>query len=413
MTADLHAAALDEVERKEFVAAATAFLEANAERLPAAEQFEWGRGSGHVHLLGREVEDPKALIAEARKWRAKVFDAGFGWLGGPVEYGGAGRHHDLDGVYRHLEGQFDVPDQSAWGVAWEMVAPAILVHGSEDVKLRYLRRIYRGELLCSQLLSEPGNGSDLAGLRTKAVRDGDESVVNGQKVWSSYAHLADLGQLMARTDPDVPKHQGLTMFLLPMDTDGVDARPLRQMNGNAEFNEVFLTDVRVPDANRVGAAGRGWAAVLTTLMSERAAVGSGKTSAASDPALILLEVARHVDRISDPVVRQTLAEVLTHRKLIEWVGARGEQLVASGASRGAEGSILKLLSSRQIRRIANLAGDLLGPSFMADSGDWGTYTWSNYLCSTPGLRIAGGTDEIQHNILGERILGLPKEPGLV
>ncbi|CAB4731246.1 MAG: acyl-CoA dehydrogenase [Actinobacteria bacterium] len=411
MTADLHAAALDEDERREFVAVATSFLEANAERLPAAESFTWGRGP-EVRLMGKDDEDPRALIAQARAWRAKVFDAGFGWLGGPVEYGGGGRHHDLDGIYRSLESEFDVPDQSAWGVAWEMVAPAILVHGNEDVKQRYLSRIYRGELLCSQLLSEPGNGSDLAGLRTKAVRDGDEWVVNGQKVWSSYAHLAELGQLMARTDPDAPKHKGLTMFLLPMDTPGVEPRPLRQMNGNAEFNEVFLTDVRVPDGNRVGDAGRGWAAVLTTLMSERAAVGSGKTSAAADPALILVELARHMDRLNDAVVRQTLAEVLTHRKLIEWVGARGEALVASGQARGAEGSILKLLSSRQIRRIATLAGSLLGPAFGADTGEWGTFAWSDYLCSTPGLRIAGGTDEIQHNILGERILGLPKEPHL-
>ena len=412
MAADLHSSALSEDEKRAFVAEATAFLEANAERRQAAESFAWGRGP-EVRLMGKDDDDPRALIALARAWRAKVFDAGFGWLGGPKEYGGGGRHHDLDGIYRSLESEFDVPDQSAWGVAWEMVAPAILVHGNEEVKQRYLRRIYRGELLCSQLLSEPGNGSDLAGLRTKAVRDGDEWVVNGQKVWSSYAHLAELGQLMARTDPDAPKHKGLTMFLLPMDTPGVEPRPLRQMNGNAEFNEVFLTDVRVPDANRVGDAGRGWAAVLTTLMSERAAVGSGKTSAAADPALILVELARHMDRLDDAVVRQTLAEVLTHRKLIEWVGTRGEALVASGQARGAEGSILKLLSSRQIRRIANLAGSLLGPAFGADTGEWGTFAWSDYLCSTPGLRIAGGTDEIQHNILGERILGLPKEPGLV
>jgi len=412
MAADLPASALSEDEKHAFISEATAFLEANAERRQNTESFTWGKGP-EVRLMGKDDEDPRALIAQARAWRATVFDAGFGWIGGPKEYGGGGRHHDLDGVYRGLESEFDVPDQSAWGVAWEMVAPAILVHGNEEVKQRYLRRIYRGELLCSQLLSEPGNGSDLAGLRTKAVRDGDEWVVNGQKVWSSYAHLAELGQLMARTDPDAPKHKGLTMFLLPMDTPGVEPRPLRQMNGNAEFNEVFLTDVRVPDANRVGDAGRGWAAVLTTLMSERAAVGSGKTSAAADPALILVELARHMDRLDDAVVRQTLAEVLTHRKLIEWVGTRGEALVASGQARGAEGSILKLLSSRQIRRIANLAGSLLGPAFGADTGEWGTFAWSDYLCSTPGLRIAGGTDEIQHNILGERILGLPKEPWLV
>ena len=168
------------------------------------------------------IDDARQHIARARAWRATVFDAGFGWLGGPVAYGGAGRHPDLDHEYRRLEANYDVPDQGAWQVAWEMVAPAVQAHGSESLKQRYLRRIHRGELLCSQLLSEPEAGSDLAGLRTRAARDGDEWVVNGQKVWSSYAHLADIGQLMARTDPDVPKHQGLSMFLLPMDSAGVD-----------------------------------------------------------------------------------------------------------------------------------------------------------------------------------------------
>ncbi len=172
-----------------------------------------------------------------------------------------------------------MPDQSSWGVAWDMVGPAVAVHGSEDLKRRFLGPIYRGDLLCSQLLSEPEAGSDLAGLKTRAVRDGDEWVVNGQKVWNSMAHRAQIGQLMARTDPDVPKHQGLTMFLLPLDSPGVEIRPLKQMNGQAEFNEVFLTDVRVPDANRVGEPGSGWRAVLTTLMSERASVGASKAAA--------------------------------------------------------------------------------------------------------------------------------------
>jgi acyl-CoA dehydrogenase len=289
-----------------------------------------------------------------------------------------------------------------------MVAPAVLAHGTEDIKRRFLRRIFRGELVCSQLLSEPSGGSDLAGLLTKAVRDGDEWVVNGQKVWSSYAHKADIGQLMARTNPDVPKHQGLSMFLLPMETPGVEARPLRQMNGQAEFNEVFLTDVRVPDANMVGEAGSGWRAVLTTLMSERAAVGSGK-STSLDPAGMLLELARHLERTDDPVVRQKLAQIMTNRQLLRWLTMRAESDVAAGKERGPEGSLVKLLSSRQNRAIGGLAGELLGPAMTADTGEWGTYTWAHYLCSSPGMRIAGGTDEIQHNILGERVLGLPKD----
>jgi alkylation response protein AidB-like acyl-CoA dehydrogenase len=409
--ADESAPQLSDDERRAFIAEATAFLEANAERRATrTEGFTWGEGADEVRLMGgKEDGSEDERLAAARVWRATVFDAGFGWLGGPVQYGGAGRSPELDQIYRSLESEFDVPDQGAWGVAWEMVAPAVLAHGSEDVKQRFLRPIYRGELLCSQLLSEPEGGSDLAGLRTRAVRDGDQWVVNGQKVWSSYAHKADLGQLMARTNPDVPKHQGLTMFLLPMDMEGVEVRPLRQMNGAAEFNEVFLTDVRVPDANRVGDAGSGWRAVLTTLMSERAAVGSNKSSTV-DATSLLLELARHLERTDEAVVRQRLAEVVTHKRVLEWLTLRAEAAVAGGKERGAEGSIVKLISSRQNRRIANLAGDLLGPAFTADTGEWGTYSWSQFLCSTPGLRIAGGTDEIQHNILGERVLGLPRDP---
>src|SRR5215207_8177283 len=376
---DSSAPELSEDERRAFIDEATGWLEANAERRPdLTEDFTWGTGAEVALMAGRDDGDEDQRLAAARAWRARVFDAGFGWLGGPVEYGGAGRNPELDQIYRGLEAEFDVPDQGAWGVAWEMVAPAVLAHGSEDVKRRFLRPIYRGEILCSQLLSEPEGGSDLAGLRTRAVRDGDQWVVNGQKVWSSYAHKADIGQLMARTNPDVPKHQGLTMFLLPMDTPGVEVRPLRQMNGQAEFNEVFLTDVRVADANRVGDAGAGWRAVLTTLMSERAAVGASKGSSV-DSATMVLELARHVGRTGDPVIRQRLADVLTHRQLLRWLTMRAESAVAAGKERGAEGSIVKLVSSRQDRRIADPAGELLGPALTADTGEWGTYTWAHFL----------------------------------
>jgi acyl-CoA dehydrogenase len=402
---------MDDHARRDFVARATAFLEANASRRPSgSEDFEWGVGDGKVRVLAApDPGDEDERLARAAAWRAIAFDAGVAWPGGPAAYGGGGLDPELDHVYRELEAAFDVPDQGMYGVAWDMVGPAILAHGSEDLKRRFLRPIYRGEMLCSQLLSEPEAGSDLAGLKTRAVEDGDEWVVNGQKVWNSYAHKAKLGQLMARTDPDVPKHQGLTMFLLPLDTPGVEVRPLRQMTGDAEFNEVFLTDVRVPDANRVGEPGSGWRAVLTTLMSERASVGSSAAARAVNPVRMLTELARHLDRTADPIVRQKLAEVHIVDFLIRKVGQRGDDLRHhTGAERGAEGSILKLLGSRQNFRIAELAGELLGPAFAADTGEWGTYTWSRFLTGAPAMRIAGGTDEIQHNILGDRVLGLPR-----
>ena len=395
-------------ERESFVAEATRWLEEHAERRRPAAASSWGEGP-EVKLMGSDEDDADAALDDARAWRRQVFDAGYGWLGGPVEFGGAGRHPELDVIYRELEAEFDVPDQSAWNVAWHMVAPAIAAHGSDDLKRRFLAPIHRSDILCSQLLSEPSGGSDLAGLTTRAVRDGDEWIVNGQKVWSSYAHQAEIGQLMARTDPDVPKHQGISMFLLPLDTPGVEVRPLKQMNGGADFNEVFLTDVRVPHENMVGEPGGGWRAVLTTLMSERASVGSG-APAATDPVKNLIELARHVGRTDDPVIRQHLAEAVTHRRVIEYLAMRAEAEVAMGRERGAEGSIVKLLGSKQNFRLGHLAGELLGPAMVADTGEWGTYTWSRFLCSAPGLRIAGGTDEIQRNILGERVLGLPKEP---
>ncbi|MEO5902347.1 MAG: acyl-CoA dehydrogenase family protein [Ilumatobacteraceae bacterium] len=403
---------MDEAQHREFVKRATAFLEANAGRRPIkSDTFVWGEGEDDIRLLGSaDPEHEDQRMAEAAAWRAKAFDAGFAWAGGAKAHGGGGLDPELNDVWREVEGDFLVPDQGHYGVSWDMVGPAVEVHGSDDLKRRFLGPIYRGDLLCSQLLSEPEAGSDLAGLKTRAVRDGDEWIVNGQKVWNSYAHKAKIGQLMARTDPDAPKHQGLTMFLLPMDTPGVEVRPLKQMTGDAEFNEVFLTDVRIPDANRVGEPGSGWRAVLTTLMSERASVGANKASQGASPARMVTELARHLGRTSDPVIRQKLAEVHVVDFLIRNVAARAEaEREKSGAERGAEGSILKLLGSRQNCRIGDLAGELLGPAFTADTGEWGTYNWSRYRCAAPALRIAGGTDEIQHNILGERILGLPRE----
>ncbi len=402
---------MDEQVRQAFVQRATEFLEANAtRRVEKTEDFVWGEGEGHVRLMSAEG-DPDARIAAAKAWRAQAFDAGVAWPGGATEYGGGGLDPELDHLYRELEADFEVPDQGMFGVAWDMVGPAVAVHGSEDLKRRFLGPIYRGDLLCSQLLSEPEAGSDLAGLKTRAVKDGDEWIVNGQKVWNSYAHKAQIGQLMARTDPDVPKHQGLTMFLLPMDTPGVEVRPLKQMTGDAEFNEVFLTDVRVPDANRVGEPGSGWRAVLTTLMSERASVGSGAANKAVSPVRMLTELAKHVGATDDPFVRQQLAEAHTVDFLIRKVAQRGDDLrTATGAERGAEGSILKLLGSKQNFRLAGIAAHLLGPKFTADTGEWGTYTWAQFLTGAPAMRIAGGTDEIQHNILGDRVLGLPREP---
>jgi alkylation response protein AidB-like acyl-CoA dehydrogenase len=349
-------------------------------------------------------------LQRGREWRRLVFDSGFGWLGGPPALGGAGRPPQLDEEYRLLEREFDVPDQQPFATGTHLVAPAILANGTEDVQQRFLPGLFRGDLVACQLLSEPEAGSDLAGLRTSATRDGDDWIVSGQKVWTSQAHLADVGQLLARTDMDAPKHRGLTMFLVDMRSPGVTVRPLRQMTGETHFNEVFLDDVRVPDANRVGPLGSGWSAVMATLMAERAAVGSGAANSAVDPVARLIELAHHLGALDDPRIRQRLATAHTNAELRRFLVVRLEAAVAAGRPTGPEGSILKLLFAEQGRSCGDLAGDLLGPSLTAHTGEWGTFAWARWVTGAPMLRIAGGTDEIQRNTLAERVLGLPKEP---
>ena len=403
----------DVVPITEFRAAATNFLDAHATRRAGpAGHAHWGGGDDAIGLLDphpdREAE--AQAIEDARAWRRLVFDAGFGWLGGPTHLGGAGRSAALDEEYRVLEQGFAVPDQQPFATGTHLVAPAILAHGNDDVQRRYVPGLFRGDLLACQLLSEPEAGSDMAGLRTRAILDGDCWVVTGQKVWTSQAHISDVGQLLVRTDPDAPKHRGLTMFIIDMRSAGVTVRPLRQMTGESHFNEVFLDEVRVPDANRVGALGAGWHAVMATLMAERAAVGSGATNSAVDPVARLVELARHLGRADDPTVRQRLAARHTNAELRRYLGRRHEAVMRAGRPPGPEGSMLKLLYSQQARHCGDLAGELLGAALGADTGEWGTFAWARWVTEAPMVRIAGGTDEIQRNILAERVLGLPKEP---
>lgn len=349
-------------------------------------------------------------LAEARVWRAKVFDAGFGWLGGPPDLGGAGRSPLLDEEYRQLELGFDVPSQNIFSSAMSLVAPSILAYGSADLKMRFLPGMFRGDILCCQLLSEPDFGSDLAGIATRAVRDGDDWIVTGQKVWSSYAHLAEAGQLLARTNPDVEKHQGLTMFIIDMKSPGVEVKPLRQMTGDYHFNEIFLSEVRVPDRNRVGAPGEGWRAVQATLMSERHAVASGATNPGPDPVERLRQLASRQGLAGDPRVRQDLARIYINAEILRLLNLHKAEMLRTGQALGAEGSIAKLANARQAHMIGEVASRLLGPALTADIGEWGTYAWSRWVTGAPHRRIAGGTDEIQHNILAERVLGLPRDP---
>ncbi|HLX89205.1 MAG TPA: acyl-CoA dehydrogenase family protein, partial [Acidimicrobiales bacterium] len=300
------------ISEQDFEREARAFLEANAE--PRVEVHRaWGEGSDEVSLLPeRTPEEEQAEVEEARAWAQARFDAGFGWITGPARYGGRELARSYQRVYDALESQYATPLMTVYGIGLGMVAPTILAHATDEVRERYLRSLWRGDIVACQLFSEPGAGSDLAGLQTKAIRDGDEWIVTGQKVWTSGAHLSDIGEIICRTDPDAPKHKGLTGFVVDMHAPGVEVRPLRQITGGASFNEVFFTEVRIPDNHRLGDVNGGWTVALTTLMNERAAIGGGSMSSGSGNVSTpkLIELLRHQGRASDPLVRQQMAEIV-------------------------------------------------------------------------------------------------------
>jgi alkylation response protein AidB-like acyl-CoA dehydrogenase len=400
------------ITEDEFRAEAQAFLEANA-KPKAEERLVWGEGSDSVGLFAeKSPEQEKAEVAEAKEWRQQVFDAGFGWITGPVEYGGRGLPPSYERVWQSVESRFDTPSGAPFGIGLGMVAPTILAHAVDSVKEQYLRPLWRGEIIACQLFSEPGAGSDLAGLSTSAVRDGDEWVLTGQKVWTSGAQYSDIGEIICRTDPSLPKHKGLTGFVVDMHAPGVEVRPLRQMTGGASFNEVFFNEVRVPDTHRLGDVNQGWTVALTTLMNERAAIGGG--GAASGAGLMatarLIELVRWAGRSDDPLVRQQLADVYINGNVARYTSLRAMARIRAGQLPGPEMSIAKLSLTRNMQRVAALVASTLGPRLVADTGEWGTYAWSEFVLGVPGMRVAGGTDEVMKNIIGERVLGLPKEP---
>jgi alkylation response protein AidB-like acyl-CoA dehydrogenase len=399
-----------EMSLKDFEAEASAFLDANAS-IRAEVNFEWGKGSDRVALLPESTpEEDRAELAAAQGWSRKAFDAGFGWITGPKDYGGRGLDREYARSYLGLQARYDVPSQSIFGIGLGMVAPTILAHATPDVRREYLAPMHRGDVVGCQLFSEPGAGSDLAGVQTRAVRDGDEWIVNGQKVWTSYAHLADIGEIICRTDPDAPKHKGLTGFVVDMHAPGVEVRPLRQMTGGASFNEVFFTDVRIADTHRLGDVNEGWSVALTTLMNERAAIGSGGGGAGTMSPTRLIELVRHMGKAQDPLIRQQLAKIFTNGRVANFTNLRAMAKVAAGQVPGPEMSIAKMSLTANMQAVCEFVSSVLGASVIADTGEWGTFAWSELLLAVPGMRIAGGTDEVLRNIVSERVLGMPKDP---
>ena len=401
------------MDLERFRAEARAWLERHAEPKVVSEPDEdraWGHGSESVAVFPTcSPEDERDRVKAASEWQRLKFDAGYGALTWPEEYGGAGRSPAFERAFRAEEHRFVTPEPTElFPVTIGLIAPTIAAHGTEEQKRRFLAPLLRTDLLACQLFSEPGAGSDLASVSCRAERDRDSWVLNGQKVWSSGAGLAQLGEAICRTDATLPRHQGLTAFLVPLDSEGVEVRPIRQMTGGASFNEVFLNDVRIPDDLRLGAVGEGWRVALTTLGFERS--GGSQHGSPGGSFRRLLELAHHLDLTGDPVVRQELAAVYTASRLLGFVTDRVRHSARAGQTPGPEGSIRKLLWTRNLTRTGEVAARLLGPAITADTGAWGTYAWTEHLLGAPGYRIAGGSDEIQRNIIAERVLGLPRTP---
>jgi alkylation response protein AidB-like acyl-CoA dehydrogenase len=304
-----------------------------------------------------------------------------------------------------------VPNSAPLGVLG-LVGPTILSHGHPELQDKLLPRLFRGDAIACQLFSEPEAGSDLANVRTRAARDGDSWVINGQKVWSSGAHYADVGEIICRSEPATTRHKGLTAFVIDMRAPGVEVRPLRQITGGAHFNEVFLTDVAVDESARLGEVGGGWSVALATLLHERAAAGDdwyGSSTTRMAAPEWLAELARRRGLAGDPRIRQHLASLYTAFAVTRWWNARMSAGLAPGQLPGPEMSITKLSLARNMTQVAELAAMLLGPAIAADGGDWGAFSWSELLLGAPAMHIGGGTDEIMRSILAERVLGLPRD----
>jgi alkylation response protein AidB-like acyl-CoA dehydrogenase len=393
-----------------FTEEARAWLSDHAPPREVREPSRWGEGSDSMALFHNlSAEEERAHLAAARHWQRQKSDAGYGSITWPAEYGGAGLPAAYEAAFRREEARFETPKgHEAISITLELIAPTILAVGTTEQKDRYLEAMRRTDEMWCQLFSEPGAGSDLASLSCRAVADAGRWILNGQKVWTSGAQYADHGYILCRTDPAAPKHRGITAFLIPMDAPGIEVRPLRQMSGGASFNEVFLTDVVVPDTARLGDVNEGWRVALTTLGFERAARSGGTGGA--DMFGRLLDLARHLGRTDDPLVRQRLASVYVHGRLRSMNRRRAGARFRAGGVPGPEGSISKLMLTQGLQEVADTAALLLGPRLGADSGEWGTYAWSEFVNGVPGFRIAGGSDEIQRNIIAERALGLPREP---
>jgi alkylation response protein AidB-like acyl-CoA dehydrogenase len=391
----------DTPQEAAFRAEARQWIDAHA---PKQYEAELAKSSlGRIKLRNADI------VEVAKAWQKKKSDGGWVCLHWPKEYGGRGATpverviwQQEEGIYFKLTSPFQIGEG--------MCGPTVMAYGSEDDKRRYLPKIASGEEIWCQLFSEPAGGSDVAGLRTRAERDGDDWIINGQKIWTSGAHYADYGILITRTDPTVPKHKGLTMFYIDMKSPGVEIKPIKQANGMQEFNEVFFTDLRIPDRQRLGAVGDGWNVSLTTLMNERMSIGARLATGFSEVfefcSNLMTEDGLAID---DRATRSKLANWAVRASGLKYTSYRSISALSKGERPGPENSIGKLVAGSMLQDIAMYAMDLQGASGVLTDPETvdAAGQFQAMLMSSPSTRIAGGTDEILRNIIAERVLGLP------
>ncbi len=355
--------------------------------------------------------DDAAAVAIAKKWQATLFDAGWACLGWPKEFGGRGVAPIERVIWSQEVSRYVTPD-GFFVIGQGMCGPTLMAYATDEQKRHYLPALARGDDIWCQLFSEPVAGSDLAGIKTRAERSGDAWVLNGQKIWTSGAHFSDFGIIVTRTDPSVPKHKGLTMFFIDMKSPGIEIRPIKQINGDRAFNEVFFTDVRVPDSQRLGTVGAGWQVSLVTLMNERLAVG-GSLATSVDP-LLELAATMKIDgkpALTNKAVRERLAGWYAQLAGLKYTGFRMVSALSRGATPGPEASISKVVVARMNQDMASFALDLQSLGGVLDSPKLSAMhnQFQRQFMRSPANRIEGGSDEILRNIIAERVLGLPPD----
>jgi alkylation response protein AidB-like acyl-CoA dehydrogenase len=361
-------------------------------------------------LTDNGMEDP-ASMDDARDWQRKKADAGYACITWPKEWGGGGGASWQAVIFGQEEARYETPG-NPFQIGLGMCVPTVMAVGNQADKERFVRPAARGEEIWCQLFSEPSGGSDVAAARTRAVRDGDGWVINGQKVWTSGAHYSDFGLLLTRTDPDVPKHKGMTMFWIDMKDPGVECRPIHQMSGASNFNEVYFTDLRIKDSQRVGEVGEGWRVSLVTLMNERLAIGGG----AGGGHRTILKLAQDIATLAGPAtkdaaLREKIADWFVQAEGLKYTRYRTQTALSRGQTPGPESSIGKVVSAALMQDMANTALELQDQFGIISDPDMAPLaaSFQTALMGAPGMRIAGGTDEILRNIIAERVLGLPQD----